>query len=1083
MTSGSSSDGRLVVGRASAGSGKTFNLTLEYIRLLVARPDNYRRILAVTFTNKATTELKTRIIETLYAISRGDEVARPYVERLITAENDEETIRTRLSTALVSILHDYSHFRIETIDSFFQSIIRELARELNLTANLKVDIDTDDALEEAVALMIDGMKRGDATFNAVVGYVNEKMNRDKPGNWKIDSELTKFSTNIFNEQYLKAEKEIRQATTSPQFYAKYRQALQQTKRDAETTRLEIASKYLQYIESQGLRSEDFVGGKTGVFSYFAKVAAGKTPTIPKLLRDDPEAPWLKDALMWEQHSPMLLRFMNNELMLRRLIATIEAKLKHANQMELLNKVDDTLRQQNELHNRFILADTAHRLQEIMNDSDAPFIMEKAAAQFRYIMIDEFQDTSELQWMNFQPLIKECLAEGCQCIVVGDVKQSIYRWRNSDWSILNNIEQGSVFASQVDEEHMRTALDTNRRSDEHIVDFNNRFFKQAADDVTTQYETTFGKYPGTTTDIKTAYAETQQKILDKKLGHGYVRIKTVTDEEETDQTADPDTNDGSTTSSEATPMLKAIEETIVDLTQNHGIPYNDIAILTRYNKELKLITQYLKQRIPDIQIVSSEAFQLDSSPTISLMIMAVRAIAGYGQSSLTRFHLGTLALKYQTIVKHNTRLTLSECYESDEPTLSGLLPEGFLDHISELQMTPLHQLCEHIYDTFDLHDIEGQSAFIFAFFDHLATYTHDKAADLNSFLQFWDENLHEKTIPADGAEGMQMLTIHRSKGLEFHTVIVPYAGWNMGGKNTVMWCSTDTSAGGPPVIPITFEKGLSETDFKTDYEQEELKNYVDNLNLMYVAFTRAEHNLIVLTPPAPDGKAYTTAHVMAQAAAHMYGQMQHTSDGVPCTDISIGNIEPHTDRESTTSEGIVTEYNIGGISPMFRQSNASREFTVDPDSPQATRQTFIKRGLVVHKLFEMIRTTDDIPRAMSELQQMGVVDAGEFHDEVVADIERAMSNKVVRQWFDPGWTVMNECEIITRDKDGSIITRRPDRVIYNDHETIVIDYKTGNPSHSHVKQVSDYMKLLRQMGMTNVKGYIWYMHSGEIKEVN
>ncbi len=1096
--------GKLIVGRASAGSGKTFTLTLEYIRLLVENPDNYRRILAVTFTNKATAELKSRIIDTLHAIATGHPKAQSYTQYLCHA-GDTTHLQHTCSTALKAILHDYSHFRVETIDSFFQSIIRELARELNLTANLRIDLDQDEALTEAVALMMEQMKRGDNTFNAVVGYVTDKINSQKPTNWKIDKELIEFSHNIFNEHYLKAEKDIRHITADQHFYPHYKQALINSRHSAEEQRKATAQTFINHTQTFGLTPDMFVRGSKGVYAYFPKVAEGKAPKdLPKALLDDPYAPWLKDTLLNNRHAELFRQLINQDQQLRRTLATINAKLKHANQMQLLSKVDDTLRQQNEEHNRFILADTAHRLNEIMSDTDVPFIMEKAAAQFRYIMIDEFQDTSELQWKNFQPLIKECLANGCRCIIVGDVKQSIYRWRNSDWGILNDIGHTPPFSPMVDETSMRHTLDTNRRSAGHIVEFNNKFFRQASKDVATHFQTEFSKTQDCTSDIQAAYADLEQKIEPRKQGQGYVSITEIPADNEESTTTDNQQAQAPDRQQPTDKMLEYVEQTIIHLTQNSGINYNDIAILTRHNAELRTITQHLQQHIPDIRIVSSEAFQLNQSEAIKLIILALQAIAETN-SNLTPFLLGTLAWKYQTLILGNHNTDTGQYFETTADQLASKLPEEFIKHIDQLQMTPLRKLCERIYDIFQLDTIDGQAAYMFTFFDELSAFINDKTTNINTFLQYWDDTLSKKTIPAEGAEGIQMLTIHRSKGLEFHTVILPYCNWKMGGKPAeVLWCKNNTPEGELPVIPVAFGKTLSDTDFKTDYEDEQLKNYVDNLNLMYVAFTRASNNLIVITQK-PKNNEYSTYDILASATKQLCMQdgqkpvqdnltaMQDgqtvVQDNLPADtdtiDFTIGSPEPHTDTSPTPSKNIAVEFHTGGINAVFRQSNASKEFTTDPesaDTDEAERQTYIKRGLVVHNVFENIHTAADIPQAMRQLEQQGVMADTAFQEEIEAEIKKAMKNPQVSRWFDPGWTVMNECSIIVRDKNGDITTQRPDRVIYNGHETIVVDYKTGRPDNNHDRQVKDYMELLRQMGMTNVKGYIWYMRTGEIKDV-
>ena len=1079
-----SSTSRLIVGRASAGSGKTFNLTLEYIRLLVENPMNYRHILAVTFTNKATAELKARIIDTLYAIATGADDAEAYISYLVTPAVSIDTVRQHAEQALSAILHDYSYFRIETIDSFFQSIIRDLARELNLTANLRIDIESDEALADAVAMMIENMRQGDPTYTAVINYISEKMNSERPTNWKIDRELTDFCRNIFNEHYLKAEKEIRRLTSNPKFYPEYRQRLKDEKRTAEAERTELAMAFMKHISDYGLEPSQFVGGKTGIYAYFPKVAEGKTPKeLPKSFRDNPMCQWMKDSALEASHAPFMRQLMMREQQLLATIATTSAILRHAGRMELLSKVDDTLRQANEEHNRFILADTAHRLNEIISDADVPFIMEKAATQFRHIMIDEFQDTSTLQWQNFMPLIKECIASGNRCFVVGDVKQSIYRWRGSDWEILNHIGSEASNIGKIDESTMTHSLDTNRRSDQIIVEFNNTFFRQAATDVSQRIDAETSQPQGTTTDIQTAYADVKQKSLAKKQEHGFVSIVDLSSEYEAmknnaDKQADPiqQTQADPMLQTQADPMLQTVSDTIVRLHQECGVAYSEMAILCRHNKELQHITAHLKANIPDIEIVSSETFRLDASPAVTIIITALRALASTNQP-MTRYHLGTLAYKYHTDVLGETPEHIDSFFASAPDELAQLLPQGFTESAGTLQSMPLYELCERLHDIFQLERIDGQSSYLFCFFDHLRKFIHDKASDTDRFLNFWDEKLASKTIPADGASGIQMLTIHKSKGLEFHTVILPYCNWNMDGLASVIWCPPNDSSLKLPVIPLTFSKELASTAFRHCYNDEKLKNYVDNLNLLYVGFTRASHNLMVLTT-RPE-KSYTTYDVIHDALLHLYPDTFANPNDIS---IDIGSIEQGNPTSHETHGCLGVEFSTGGIKAEFKQSNASRDFTIDPDSPASEQGSYIRRGLIVHKVFELIHTEADIHPVLSNLEQQGVIGSAQMRKEIETDISRAMHNPQVARWFAPGWEVMNECSIVVNDINGSITTRRPDRVITNGSETIVVDYKTGRPDSGHIKQVKDYMELLRQMGMTNVKGYIWYMHSSEIKDV-
>ena len=1064
--------GKLKVGRASAGSGKTFTLTIEYISLLIDNPENYKHILAVTFTNKATNEMKSRIVDTLHGIATNNSDADKYLNVLterFKGTKTEEDIRKTCQKALSYILHDYSHFRIETIDSFFQSIIRDLARELNLTANLRIDLNQDEALVDAVHKMIEWMNKDDSVYKAVLAYVQDNLNKEDK-NWKIEKEVANFSRNIFNEQYLQHEKAINEKTSEKGFYAKYKHELQQEISRIQTERIQNANSFQQYCENYAFDSSYFIKGKNGVYVFFPQIANGNlSKTIPSVLQADPDADWMKDEELNRIHKPIFKQLFDLEMKLRREENTINAIMRHLNQMSLLGMVDTTLRKINNETNRFILADTAYKLNEIINGNDIPFIYEKAASSFKFIMIDEFQDTSELQWKNFIPLIKECIDRGCMCLIVGDVKQSIYRWRNSDWGILNNIGKNVVFKDVIDEESLQKALDTNRRSDEHIVDFNNKFFTKACKDVAGYFRSQF---PNSTDaqEIETAYNEVEQKLDERHAGCGYVEVVNL-NQEETRETEDTENTDRDA-------MLDEVERIVHDLIYNQHVQANDITILTRTNDNLKAISNHLKNMMPEISVVSNEAYQLDSSDALAIMILAMKVIANFTDGEYEKgkkpFHLFlymTLAMKYQTLVcgNHVTSTDAEQVLQATEAEWANLLPEGFVSRMEELQVLPLYELCVELHRLFRLDTLKGQSPYLFSFMDEVAAFVEDKGADLHGLIVYWEETLHKKTIPASSINGIQLMSIHKSKGLEFHTVIIPYCNWDMGGKTSVIWCEHNDSEH-LPVIPVQFSKALHESEFSRQYEQEQMKNYVDNLNLLYVAFTRAVHNLFIITDKKISKK--TAKKNDAETSKYTtYDVIRNATEGLT---LPMGNIVPHSDNKEH-GNSIEIDYRDSEMKVAFRQSNRSKEFVADHEEGE---MSYISKGLVVHKIFESVHDMNDIPKVMNQLRQEGVLKDKTFANEMERIVNQLMSNPQARNWFDPSWKVLNESSIITV-KDGIALSKRPDRVIYNDNETIVIDYKTGQKSDEHQWQVRKYIRLLKEMGMHNVHGYIWYLKDNEI----
>lgn len=1056
--------GKLKVGRASAGSGKTFTLTIEYISLLLLQPENYKHILAVTFTNKATNEMKTRIVDTLHGIATNDPDADKYFcvlyERFKNSMS-ELSIRNTCQRALTLILHDYSRFRIETIDSFFQSIIRDLARELNLTANLRIDLNQEEALADAVHKMIERMRQGDNVYNAVLAYVQDNLN-SQDRNWKIEAEVTKFCSNIFNEKYLQNEKLINERASKKGFFINYKQDLHQALETIQQQHLENAQSFLKYCEEYALESSMFNKGKNGVYSFLPKIANRATPPIPAALKEDLNAAWLKNEELNGQHQPIFRKMFDREMELRKHEKTCQAILKNLNQMSLLKMVDNTLRSINNETNRFILADTAYKLHEIINGNDIPFIYEKAASSFKYIMIDEFQDTSELQWKNFIPLIKECIDRGCMCLIVGDVKQSIYRWRNSDWSILNNIGKSVIFRDVIDEESLQQALDTNRRSDEHIVDFNNKFFVKARTVVADSFSQQF---PGSTEsrEIETAYKEVEQQLDDRHAGCGYVEVINL------DKADQQDAKNEKKDENSKERMLDEVARIVHDLIDNQHVQANDIAILTRFNNHLKLISNHLKEVMPEVNVVSNEAYQLDSSDALDIMMLAIKVIANYtGQEyennkrPFNLFLMMTLVMKYQTLVCGNLTAynEAEQVMQSTEKEWADMLPKGFVGRMEELQVLPLYELCVELHRLFRLDTLKNQSPYLFCFMDEVAAFVEEKGADLHGLIDYWEETLHAKTIPAASISGIQLMSIHKSKGLEFHTVIIPYCNWKMDGKETVIWCEHDDGEH-LPVIPVQFNKDLHESAFGKHYEQEKMKNYVDNLNLLYVAFTRAVHNLFIVTDKE---KGYTTQDVIRSATEGMT--------------LPVGTIVPHCAGKASENT-IEVNYKDNDMKVEFRQSNRSKEFVADNETEQ--EMSYISKGLVVHKIFESIHDINDIQKVMKQLRQEGILSDKTFANEMKQMVHQLISNPQARNWFDPSWKVLNECCIITVEK-GVALSKRPDRVIYNEHETIVIDYKTGQKNDDYKWQVRKYINLLKKMGMHNVHGYLWYLKNNEIENV-
>lgn len=1075
----------LKVYKASAGSGKTFTLAVEYIKLLIVDPGVYRNILAVTFTKKATAEMKNRILSQLYGIANGLEKSDGYLneikkdDSIIRLSLSDDAIRQRAGMALSNIIHDYSRFHITTIDSFFQSIVRELARDLDLTANLRVDLNDGDVLKEAVTNIIDELEENTDTYNFIIRYVMEKIEEGR--NWIIADEIEKFGRNIFNENYLEKESLIHQKIGDKVFMENYRNHIIAIRKALEDELRKLGNNFFNFIANHGLTPNDFKYKSKGVAGFFNKLSKDEfvLPNSYVLRCMGNPKEWLSDETKSHLIDNSYLELIDKAVTLSieavKHIATSNAILSHMNQLMMLDMITSRVRTLNQDANRFLLADTARFLRDMIDGSDIPFIYERTGNRYKHIMIDEFQDTSALQWENFKPLITNSLSQNQMCLLVGDVKQSIYRWRNSDWNILNNIQNGEL-SDEIDFSTI-DKLDTNHRSFEEVVRFNNDFFTNSSANVAKHYDESCGIK---TQEVEKAYKSVGQKISDRNKGKGYVSVCDI------NIPKDSGYNYSNIT-------LSHIKETVDNLINNNVNP-NDIAILVREKKYIESICMYFINSGSDIKIVSEDAFKLCSSSAVNIIVAALKCVAS-PDDLIARL---TLAYLYQVEVLKNKEFFVDldkllyaasesrlDNSESENKPFASLLPESFDSNLYNYLAMPMAELAECLYDIFDLKMIENQDAYLFSFYDCLSTFLQDHTDDINQFVTLWNETLKDTTISGNSLDGIRIMTIHKSKGLEFHSVIVPFCHWSMDGRSdNLLWCQPKESPYDKlPLAPVNYTKAVQMSIFKKDYDSETLKCYVDNLNLIYVAFTRAESNLIVIT--GKTGKGYTINDVIMSSLPQ---RMQSINDSIK-THYTLGQIVPSEVSEENKKDEI--DPNVMTRTPMpknlffrhyssqpqFRQSNESKRFITSNSIDETS--SYIEEGNIVHHIMEKVATLNDLPSAIRKVETEGLFKTEEQKQRIIAIIERAMLNEQAREWFSTKWNVLNERSILAWDDEGTIAPIRPDRVITDGIQTIIIDYKTGRYSHDHKKQMQKYIDHLQRAGKTHIKAYLWYIVSDEI----
>ena len=1057
----------LIVYKASAGSGKTFTLAVEYIKMLITDPAAYRHILAVTFTNKATTEMKERILGQLYGIATGDAASNAYLHVVSAGLRlAPDTVRAKARQALSLLIHDYSRFRVETIDSFFQSVMRGLARELELGANMNIALNNEEVLSDAVDALIEKLDRRSPVLGWLLEFIRERIASDR--RWNVSGEIKSFGRNIFDETYIERGDGLRARLADADTIPQYRRLLEGLRDEARDIMASFAEQFFGVVESAGLRPEDLIRGKSGIMSYFKKLREGRwddgirNATVEKCLQAAENWTSKSSALrgqIVELASTELLPLLTEAERQRptqcRTLNSCELSLRYLNQMRLLTHIDEEVRALNRRENRFLLSDTNALLRRLMQEGDSSFVFEKIGASLRHVMIDEFQDTSRMQWNNFKMLLLEGLSQGSASLIVGDVKQSIYRWRAGDWSILNNLRGRMADIYPIREER----LTTNRRSETNIIRFNNEVFTAGSAWLNDVYRDETGE---DCHELQQAYGDVcQDSPRETAAGHVHVEFLQADD-----------------SAGYAEQTLQRLAAQVEELVAR-GIRLNDITILVRKNKTIPVIADYFAARLP-YRIVSDEAFRLDASSCVCALVDALRWLADEADT----IALARLAGMYQ-------REILQSGVDWDTLLLDGparYLPEAFAGEREQLRLMPLYELLEHLFSLFRLDILHTQDAYLFSFFDAVMEYLQEHSSDPDSFLAWWDEKLCAKTIPSGELDGIRIYSIHKSKGLEFHTVLIPFCDWSLENevRTQMLWCTPRESPYDMlDIVPVNYGAAMAQSVYDRDYRQERLQLWVDNLNLLYVAFTRAGKNLFVWARAGQRNSISTLLYnSLTRAALHLevaFDEQTPFEYGSLCP--SEKQKQRHADGNRLTSRPDSRQVQMVSYLNRidFRQSNRSADF-IRGEEEEAAQDRFIKQGRLLHYLFSTLRTPADVEPTLKRMQSEGLFASEQDVKSARELVNKALARPEAQDWFGGNWELFNECAIVYMEQ-GELRTRRPDRVMIRDGRVVVVDFKFGKHSEAYDEQVRDYMALIRQMGYRDVQGYLWYVYKNEIECIN
>lgn len=1073
---------QLAIYKASAGSGKTFRLTGEYLMLLFKYPSNYKKILAVTFTNKATSEMKSRILSELYKLAKRGE--SDYLQELKEAYGlSESEIQAKAAKILSRLLHDFSKFSVSTIDTFFQKIIRSFTHEMGIQPGYTIELNQNEILSKVVDELLLDLDDNESLLKWISELASEGI--EQGNKWDFKDDILKLASEIFKESYKSFKIPLNKKINDKDFLKEYIGKLQNIKATFEDFVQSKANEAIKLIHQHGLTIDDFSRKKSGPAGYFYKITEKGEFAPGKLFIDATEesTKWYtkssdqKDAIesllsegLLNLSKEMYAYFENNKVAY---YTSVEI-LKHIHSLGILTDISNKLRAYCEEQNIFLISDAAELLQVIIDQNESPFIYEKTGSIYRHFMIDEFQDTSKIQWHNFKPLIGNSLAQGSRNLVVGDIKQSIYRWRNSDWKILaeNIVDEFSQYHPK------EQSLNTNWRSTKNIVDYNNAVFSYSSQILQNSFNGIFEDQNSSDNPYKEkiteAYKDVFQQVPPKnQIEAGYIN-HTFLHEKEYDTWKDE--------------VKKRLPE-IIENIQGKGYQLKDIAILVRSGKEgqeiANTLIDYKKENSKSsFDFISNDSLYLANSSVVRFL----NALLEYILNPEDEINLSFIAYEYHEYIQagnpdqgkmHN--LLKNHLKENDDQEIKQLFPNEFIEQIGQIKQLPLYELIDKLIRIFELNTIQAEIPYIKAFLDIILHFSKTSTSDIHSFLNWWNEEGIKKTLSvSENQNAIRIITIHKSKGLEFKNVIIPFCNWpvdHRSNQNNILWCTTSEEPFGElEPIPVKYVGNLTETVFKDDYLNEKFHAYVDNLNLLYVAFTRAAENLFCFSPKKDTINKISNVGNLLLTVYEKYADFQSDSNLLDLgkywnpneSKFEFGTIRTTKKEEKDLPDEFeLTQFESYDIKNKLRlKMHDNSFFTGEKNTPFEK----INHGKVMHEVFENIQNEDDIPAAVNQLIFEGKVAENE-KSELIQKINKTLENEQIKSWFSNKWQVKTEAEIIL--PNGKTI--RPDRVISNIKKSIVIDYKFGEQQESkHHKQVKMYVETLQKMENKTVEGYLWYV---------
>ena len=1097
----------IIINKASAGSGKTYTLVKEYLIMLLGKKteggnyildkhpnDNHRYILAITFTNKATEEMKSRIVETLDVLASNPDES-PYITDLTTMLGaSKDDISKSAGIAERQMLEDYTNFNVCTIDTFFQKILRTFAYEVNLSSNYGVELNDEYVVELGVnnlktRLHDESGKKNKSLSHWLWMFVQDSIKNGsswdvfyKPKSKKtVDNSLYNFAKVLTNEVVKKNSKQLFDFLADPKNIQAFNVALNSGISNLIPKVKECVSNIYELLKGPDIKANN----------YFTKfLDALNNSANPFLIKDLDKKVEKKiaDQSFVNKNSAKvnesaICLYLEQIKDYGTVYASYKKILDLTYQLGLLGDINASMQDFANENNTILLSGTNDIVKRIIDGCETPFIYERIGMYLHNFLLDEFQDTSRMQWENLLPLVRNGLANGHDSLIIGDVKQSIYRFRNSDPQLLHSQLKVDFSNDSIKYNEGRSI---NWRSARNIVHWNNAFFR----------------FLSMALNMDEFYADVEQEVSPKneKLpGHVVVARREIPDKKkDTDGSNDSKTESNDNSNDNDSNFKEwAIEKMIVDLQSllARGFKQKDIAVLSNTNREGQLaISRIMKWNIenPDKQmkVVSEESLLVISSPAVRIVVNILKMLDQCEAHNEDGREMPMVLRRFEA--NRSEGMDTSEAFEDAIVSKD----EDIADYIDRLYETSKSACLDSVVEQIIKSQLSKQmteenTPYLLAFLDSVVDFMSRYGSNIHHFLKWWDKVGPGLSISSpDNIDAIRVITIHKSKGLQFPCVLIPMFDWNFD-QSSIEWIETagfkDKLPKGvaiPPIVPV--KRDNKRTLFDNEFKKIARSNIMDSLNKTYVACTRAQYELIIYTENNKE-LGLQLSQFLETCRNNNDISPTPTENCDPDVVYELGKPMLRSDIPALNSDDNALPDNVESriMPPYSVVSDVDRWKLTSPDIIIDVRGTTRWVGEMLHKVMERVRTPKNLKKAFGRALHRGMI-TEEEHDEYLALLSKRLADPRVADWFANDNRLMLE-RAVTIGGNGQ---KRPDRVVMKPNgEIIIVDYKFGDRSDDndtkYKRQVAGYKRAVCDaLGCRPdcVSGYVWYIHSGDILAV-